>query len=230
MTTCIDHRAREGARAGFTLIDLLISAAIFSVLLIAFGKSVSGLFREQTSLNTVDRMQDMAARCLDDVFDDLHRSGVAAANGVNYPYLFEDGAAEAPFDDHAHAPADKDAEAGDPDFGPNREIVFCLPADLNGDNVPDVDGSGQLMWDADEHSFVVVTEGGVNYLQHRVNGGEPRTLASHVERVTFDDHESSGFVVPQDAIRVRIWFRMEDGTGHLHRYAVETTTKLRNGG
>jgi len=80
-----------------------------------------------------------------------------------------------------------------------------------------------------QSSYVVVTEGGVNYLQRRTNGVQPQTIVSNVERVAFDDTTTSGFVVPLDAIRVRVWFRAEDQTGLAHRYFVETTIKLRNG-
>ena len=216
-------------RAGFTLIDLLVSAAIFCILIAALGRSITGLAREQTGISTANGLQDMGTRALGAIREDLRRSGFVSANGVDYPYLFEDGAAEIPFEAHAHAPAAKEAEAGDSDFGPNREIVLCLPADNDGDRVPDVDSGGALVWGADDLSYVVVTEGGVNYLQRRVNGAQPRTIAGHVERVAFDDTTTSGFVVPLDAIRVRLWFRTEDSTGLLHRYFVETTIKLRNG-
>jgi hypothetical protein len=148
---------------------------------------------------------------------------------VDYPYLFEDGDAQVPFADHAHEPAAKEAEVGDDDFGPNREIVLCRPADADTDGVPDVDVDGDLVWSAYEVSYVLVTEDGVNRLQRRIDAGEPRTVASHVERVTFDDAASSGYEVPLGAVRVRIWFRTADGTGRLHRYFVESTIKLRNG-
>ena len=216
-------------RAGFTLVEVLIASVLFCLLVATFGRSLAGLAAERAALQTSAGLQDMGARATGMVYADLRQSGFVAANGVNYPYLFEDGNAEVPFAAHFHVPAAKQAEAADADFGPNREVVFCRPADLDGNDVPDVDGAGELAWSADEVSYVVVTEAGVNYLQRRLNGGEARTVASHVERIAFDDATSSGFEVPLGALRVRIWFRRNDDTGLQHRYFIETTMKLRNG-
>ncbi len=147
-----DHGAR---RAGFTLIDLLVSVAIFCILIAALGRSITGLAREQTGISTANRLQDQGVRAIEAIRADLRRSGFVPANGVDYPYLFEDGAAEIPFEAHIHLPAAKEAEPGDPDFGPNREIVLCQPADGDGDHIPDVDANGALVWDVAEISVSV---------------------------------------------------------------------------
>lgn len=216
-------------RAGFTLVDVMIASVIFGLIVLTMGQTIAGLSAEQSALATSTRLQDMGARALDRIYGDLYPSGTVVSLGKDYPYLFEDGFAEAPFGAHAHAAAVKTADLGEADFGPNREIVLCRPADADGNNIPDVDGNGELVWDVDEVSYVVVTEGGVNYLQRRINGGRASIVASHVERIAFDDTTTSGFVVPLDAVRVRIWFRMNDELGLLHRYSVESTMKLRNG-
>jgi hypothetical protein len=153
-----------------------------------------------------------------------------SVDGNSYPYLFQDGNATGAYAASAHAPASHTAASGDADFGPNQEIVFVQPADADGDNRPDLDGSGQMVWSEDQYSYVVVTRAdGTNVLQRRTNGGANRTIAHHVERIVFDDNASSGFVVPLRAIRVRIWFRDRDGRGSLHRYFTEAVVKLRNG-
>ncbi|MEW6073177.1 MAG: hypothetical protein AB1726_11385 [Planctomycetota bacterium] len=220
---------RPGPRRGLTLVDVLIASLLFCLLVGALARSLAALTAERTAVETTATLQDMGTRAMEEIYGALRVSGFAAANGVDYPYLFEDGDAQGAFAAHAHPPADKAAQPGDPDFGPNREIVFCFPADADGNDVPDIDAGGALVWDADESSFVVVTEHGINFLERRVNGGDARPVASHVERVAFDDATTSGFAVPLDAIRVRIWFRRDDGTGLLHTYFVESTIKLRNG-
>lgn len=79
-------------------------------------------------------------------------------------------------------------------------------------------------------SLVVNTRpDGFNYLEQRTNGGAPRTLARHVERVVFDDAASSGFQIPLGSVRVRLFFRRTDGRGNLIRYRNEAVVNLRNG-
>ena len=50
-----------------------------------------------------------------------------------------------------------------------------------------------------------------------------------LERIQFDDTTSSGFVLPVDTVRVRLFFRKVDGDGTLHRYSAEQIIKMRNG-
>jgi hypothetical protein len=115
------------------------------------------------------------------------------------------------------------------DFGPNREIVFLQPADADGNAVPDVGADGNLVWSPNEISYVVVTGAdGVNYLQRRVNAGQPLRIASHVERVVFDDQITSGFAIPPRSIRVQIFFREPDEEGSLIRYSTQALTRMRN--
>lgn len=180
-------------------------------------------------------LQDSCERAMRRVFEDLSRSGDLNIGGIDYPYLFDDGAATGAFAAHAHPAATHNAVAGDPDFGPNREIVFALPRESDppgtfGNDVPDIDANANLIWDTVEYSYVVITgPDGINYLQRRTDGGNPVTIASNVERIVFDDNPSSGFVLPVDCVRVRIFMRRVDTAGNVHRYAAEQVVKLRNG-
>lgn len=217
-------------RSGFTLIELLIGMSLLFLLTAGLIGSVASL-RGLTVAGSVDsQLQDMGVQAMNSILPDLKRSGFDAPGGVSYPYLFDDGVAGAPFQGHSHAAAVKHAVAGDPDFGVNRELVFLRLRDADGDGVPDLDLQGMRVWDASVVSYVVVTRNdGTNVLQRRVNAGNPRIVARHVERITFDDNASSGFVVPLRAIRVRIWFRRQDEQGRLHRFFTEATVDLRNG-
>jgi hypothetical protein len=192
------------------------------------------------SSSTQATLQDSCERAMRRIFADLSRSGTVTRPGpvveVDYPYLFEDGAAAAPFDTlHAHAPAAHQAVAGDPDFGPSREIVFALPQESDppgtfGNDVPDIDANANLIWDPAEYSYVLVAGvDGVNYLQRRIDGANPVNVASNVERVVFDDIASSGFAIPVDCVRVRLHFRKVDAAGTVYRYSAEQIIKLRNG-
>jgi hypothetical protein len=223
--------APDGRRGGFSLVEMMIGSAILFVLGFALIESTTSL-RRLTESGAVDaRLQELAHRALKTVLTDLRRTGFAdLGGGLAYPHVFEGGDAAAAFDAHDHAPSVQHAEAGDPDFGPSREIVFRLPADADADGVPDLDGDGNLVWDGAEFSYVLVTRpDGINYLERRVDGANPRALAHHVERVTFETSAQDPAGIPVGAIRVRIWLRDRDDRGIWHRFATEALVDPRNG-
>ena len=79
-------------------------------------------------------------------------------------------------------------------------------------------------------SFVVVTDAnGINVLERRIDGATQRVVAKHVERIVFDDVNTSLGEVPVGAVRVRIFFRQQDRSGQTFRHSVELTVSLRNG-
>jgi hypothetical protein len=226
--------------SGFSMVELAIGIAVLFVLALGLAQSMDSL-QSSTITGSADAgLQNSAEKAIAAIVADLKRSGFVAPAGAAYPYLFDDGAADVAHAIHAHAPAVHTALAGEPDFGPNREIVFLEPLDADDrdpltvlptpDGIPDIDEDGRLVWDAIPQSYVVVTgPDGVNVLERRVNAGSPKVVARNVERIAFDDNATSGFQVPLDAIRVRIWLRDRDSDGALHRYFGEAVVKLRNG-
>jgi hypothetical protein len=223
------NRSSRSRRAGFTLLELVISSALTVVLIGALVAAVDALRGLTNAGSARARLVEEGARALDVVRFDLTRSGFLFTNGKTYPYLFTDGAAFGDFADHAHAPTADAAEAGDPDFGPDREIVYVVPLDADGNGMPDLDVNGLPIFDPIECSIVIaIAPDGRRVLERRGPGGR-RTLARDVERVVFDDPVSSGFTVPQNAIRVRIFMRTTDENGALQRHVAEATVRLRNG-
>lgn len=222
---------KSHARSGFTVLDTMLATAILTVLLAAFGSTVTSMVRSRQNLDTTARLHEQGAEALRTIIADLRRSGRVSVGGLDYPFLFTDGVAADPdFAIHDHVPAQNEARPIDWDFGPNREIVLLAPADADFDGRPDIDVGGRLVWDPTEISYVVVTDAnGVNQLQRRLNGGTPRQIVSNVERIVFDDFATSGFQVPLGAIRVQVWFRAEDATGLTHKYRVDVTVRLANG-
>ena len=216
--------------AGFSLIELLISTTILLVLTGVMLKSLSTLRSATVSSSTMSRVQEEGERALRRILSDLQRSSSITLAGKTYPFLFDDGnPLDNGFANHAHPATTRMARPGDLDFGPNREIVFLQPADADGDSVPDVGPGGNLSWSPNEISYVVVTGAdGVNYLQRRVNAGQPVRIASHVERLVFDDQVTSGFAIPLRAVRVQIFFREPDDEGSLTRYSTQALTRMRN--
>ena len=88
---------------------------------------------------------------------------------------------------------------------------------------------GRLVWDPTELSYTLVTGvDGNNYLQRRTNMAGPETVAINVERIVFDDWQSSNFTIPADAVRVQLFLRRLDSERVLHRYTAQAVVKLRN--
>ncbi|MFN0008998.1 MAG: hypothetical protein ACKVXR_13940 [Planctomycetota bacterium] len=217
-------------RAGATFIELAIGVSLLLLLVGTLSETLQGLKRGSVQAQIDTQFQAQGQHALRTIVDDLKRSGFATVGGEDFPHLFLDGNAQGAFAGHAHAPAVHTAVAGDPDFGPNREMVFLQPADLDNDERPDLDGAGRLVWSADQFSYVLVTRNdGTNVLERRVNGGAARKIVRDVERITFDDNTTSVGAVPLRAIRVRIWFRKLDERGAPHRLFVEAVVNLRNG-
>ncbi|HUR29337.1 MAG TPA: hypothetical protein VM509_14205 [Planctomycetota bacterium] len=228
------HRKID-ARGGFSALELTIAVMLLALLAGSLSLALQRMRGMTGSSSARATLQDSAERALKKISTDLSRSGQLTLLGDKFPYLFDEGAATGAFAAHAHAPATHHAAAGDPDFGPNREVVFVAPRESDpegtyGDDVPDIDASGRLIWDAAQFSYVVVTGAdGANRLERRTNAASPVTIASNVERVVFDDNASSGFVIPVDSVRVRLFFRKVDAQGVLHRHQAEQIIKLRNG-
>jgi prepilin-type N-terminal cleavage/methylation domain-containing protein len=217
-------------RQGFTLIEMMISLGVLSIVGVSFAVSMRSMASLSSSSAARADVQREGAEALERILGELRSSGVANVGGLDYPHLFDDGVPGPGFDAHAHAVPAGAATVNDYDFGVTREIVFLLPADVDGDALPDVDGAGEMAWGANEISYVLdQAADGTVALQRRVNGAAPVNIASDVERVAFDDAATSGFEVPLDAVRVRIFFRARDSEGNEVRYSVEGTTRLRNG-
>jgi hypothetical protein len=77
---------------------------------------------------------------------------------------------------------------------------------------------------------LVTAADGVNELQRRVNGASPTVLARGVERILFDTSAIDPVGVPVRAVRVRLWLRLPDVEGTVHRHFAEAVVRLQNGG
>ena len=224
------------ARSGFSLVEVILVASILAILARALVETSSSMGRVTSTGNVLSLLQQEGARAMESIVRDLKRSGYVVldedtVDEREYPYTFEGGVAEAPFDMHTHAPADQEAGPNDPDFGPIREIVLVHPADDDDDGRPDYEPASGLDWSADEISYVLVTRAdGVNYLERRVNAGNARRVARDVERVVFERPVDTGYdpAVPTGSVRVRLFLRTRDSQGTLYRDQREVVVMLRN--
>lgn len=232
---------RSRARAGFTVIEVAIATLVLVIVSGALITAMDGLRGAAVTGDVSSRLAEAGEKALMNIVEDLRRSG-RVNTGTAYPYTFENG--DSPFNDaHDHVPADEHAEAGEPDFGPDREIVLILPRDQDTlgppavpdvpDNIPDLDVDGQLIWGVEEFSYVLETwPDGINRLERRVDGAAPgQVMASWVERVRFDDFNSAPLEIPNSGtVRVRLWLRQPDSRGTVHRWSGEAMVRMRNGG
>ncbi|MEM7515806.1 MAG: type II secretion system protein [Planctomycetota bacterium] len=216
--------------SGMTLLETAVVSALLFIVLGTLAQALSGVRSAAAADDVRAELQRQAERAMQSIVTDLRSSGFASQGGLDYPALFD--ATEPPieFEHHQHAPVAKAARTHEADWGPNREIVFLLPADDDLDGRPDIDANGELIWDAREFSYVAVTDAeGRNRLQRRIAGASPRNIANSIERIVFDDTTSSGFEVPLSSIRIRLYLRQTDEAGRMHRYSTEATISLRNG-
>lgn len=227
----LHHHIHE-RRGGFSLIEITISAFVLIVLSGALTTSLVRL-REITDVTDVrTQLQDAGERAIQSIITDARFSGDVMVGLRDYPYLFDDGfVTDANFAIHGHAAAVEHDQAGQPGFGVNTEVVLAVPLMVNlgpGQDLPSVNGGGQLQWSANEISYVVITGAdGVNYLERRVNGANPKRVASYVERLLFEAANFGAGALP-GALRVRIWFRRPDDKGVVHRHLAEVTVRLKN--
>lgn len=228
-------------RAGFTVIEVAIATLVLLAVSGALVTAMNGLRGTATTTDVNSRLSEAGEKSLLAIVEDLRRSGRSNV-GTAFPYTFEGG--DSIFDDmHDHVPAVENGAAGDPDFGPDREIVLLLPRDEDTlgppavvgvpDSVPDLDVDGEMIWGDQEISYVLVTwADGINRLERRVDGAAPgRVMASWVERVRFDDFNTDPLnITNSNSVRVRLWMRQPDERGLVHRWFGEAVVRMRNGG
>lgn len=217
-------------RRGVTLLEMSISISLLVVVLGSLAWAMTGLRGLASSGNSRAALQTAGQFALEEMLEEMTRSGIVEFDAVRYPVIFEDGDPGPNHPGLEHPVADENAQLGEPDFGPDREVIILLPLDADGNRRPDLDGNGELLWSPEEISYVVVTRAdGENYLERRVDGARPRIVCRFVERLIIDDAESSGFEIPLGCVRIRLFLRHRDGRGTVHRYFTEGVVALRNG-
>ena len=89
------QRESKRGSAGFTLSELTIASVILVTVSAAIVGTLGSL-RQLVSTGTVSsELQSLGGRALSSVMDDLRMSGFVNEGGASYPYLFDDGDANA---------------------------------------------------------------------------------------------------------------------------------------
>lgn len=216
-----------GGERGTTFVEMLLALAVFAILTAAMSQ-VMKIMRSVEAENSIEaKLHAHALRAMRTIVKDLKRSEFRAVGGKDFPYVFDDGVASWPFTSHAHTPASSSAVSGEPEFGPNREIVFVLPADADNDGRPDLTANA-VDWSPAEISYTLVTGTAGNELVRSV-GAQSYPIARNVERLVFDTPLSSGFAIPLGTVRVQLFLRARDRHGTVYRHQSETTVRLQFG-
>lgn len=122
------HRdARRGRTAGFSIIEVCISASLLVMITGALVAQLDATRRQSLSVRTSERLQTSGETALREIGKELRKSGFVWANGKQYPALFVDGAPGAGFESYSHAKAAEHDAAGDPGYGFDRELAWALP-------------------------------------------------------------------------------------------------------
>lgn len=136
------RRARAGAQAAFTLIEMFITVSTLGV----FAMMTVGASESNSSLtemgNIKGEMLRQSQRAIGRILQDLRLSGFVSLGGKDYPHLYDSGAAGIGFEAYEYVPGNMSASPSDADFGIMRSIVICLPSDLDGDGRPELDADG----------------------------------------------------------------------------------------
>ena len=125
-------RLGRNGRAGFTLIELLVVVTVLGVLARMLVTTSDSMGRITSTGTAEGLLQTQGQRALDSIVRDLRRSAFRELDGLEFPYVYDDGAPGDPaYAQHAHAPWTSEAEPGEAGFGAQRAIVFVLPSDLD---------------------------------------------------------------------------------------------------
>jgi prepilin-type N-terminal cleavage/methylation domain-containing protein len=157
MSNCSDI-SKQSQRCGFTLLELVIVVTVLTMLarmLVTTSESMSRV----TSTGTIEAvLQGEGEDAQRQIIADLRRSGFETVDGLDYPYVFDDGVPVDNFAVHAHAAAPPTAQPNDPDFGLQRSIVLVLPSDLDRDGRPELDADRDGLPELDGNGDGVPTD------------------------------------------------------------------------
>ena len=231
MDKAINMRMRRRGRAGFSLVEALVSSFIFVALLIAVYAALTDAMGFQGIQGTYVKMQMDGRRALDRMANELRMTGRfnnAVPGEPGYPYIFTNGLAFDMFAANSHALPVKHMPVGNPANGDIREIVFKVPRDVDGDGLLTAAATGKIEWSVEDISYVVETDtSGINVLERREDGVVTDIMARYVERVTFDTIDTDA-TVDINEIVITLYMAREAPKGVWLQCNLSTCVTMRN--
>jgi len=184
-------------QAGFGLLELLITVGLFSGLLTLFSMSLQGSAEKQRSSMDQAAAQMNAQKGLSAIREALGQTNF----GGGLPAVYDGNDIGADYPALAH-PA---ANAYD-NLPQSRELVFQTLLDADDNGWPDVDAAGNMSWSPTLAALIVTPDAqGVNRLYMVDTDGGRNPLARDVGSLVIDDSASSGFQIPLNQLRVRLF-------------------------
>lgn len=217
---------RRGRRAGLSLVEVLLALGVSAVLVSTLVTSRRDSSSEHRELHDRVGLRLEASRILREVSDLLENSARIDVNGNgafdagDYPYFWNDGAANtAPhggfyaYLDPANPAAASQAGPDQEGKGPSREIAFRLPCDVDGLGRSISCVTGRIDRDADTFAIVLVPGPLGNELQLRRYDRtralvSTRILGREVDRVVFEPLPDESNPV---MLGVTVWMRKAGG-------------------
>lgn len=189
---------------GMTLIEVLISSAMFTMLIMVSFSAVQSLRAFTTTNVTQIDLQEHARHALEFITLRLRNGGrftdSAAVPPRPYPCLFK---SDATFPAGYHAAAQHGPKfdprakpgtsvgGGDPTL-PSDEIIYRIPGDADGNGLPTKINAANLVeieWSPVEYSFVVAPgPDNQNQIECRDSTGNVEIVLKHVDRMQIQDY------------------------------------------
>ncbi|MDF1838838.1 MAG: hypothetical protein P1V35_13290 [Planctomycetota bacterium] len=187
----------QSKRAGFGLLELLITVGLFTGLLSLFSMSLRTSTENQRSSMDQAAAQMNAQKGLTAIREALGQTSF----GGGLPAVYDGNTLGLDYPALAHPPAN----AFD-NLPPSRELVFQTLEDADDNGWPDVDAAGNMSWSPTLAALIVTPDAqGINRIYLVDTAGGRRPLARNVGSLVIDDSASSGFQIPLDQLRVRLF-------------------------
>lgn len=212
---------RRGARAGFTLLEAVLSVTFFGALMGAFVMALKSTNTARERVHSQSRLIQEGLEVLDSVRARLTRSGWSD----DYPAIYDGNEVGIDYPDYEHGvPEDREGNVVQA-----CDLVYVMPADDDGDGWPDV-VDGVTQWEAATRLFCLEpNDRGTNDFVVRDADGTRRTVARNVETATFSSPAMTGYAIPLDCVHLALTLRSGAG-GSASEERFTSVFRLANGG
>lgn len=180
-----------------TVVEMVLSMSLLSLILLASAQVSTGSAEEAEALAAKSRLNRHAHEALFEIARDLRQSAFSA-NG-SYPAILS-----------PTETVDEGWSVGSPNPAAEpgsilRNVVFIVPADSDGDDRPDANTAGEIIWSTLECAYVIVPDPlGRNRVERWVDGAFERIVCRHVEAFAVDSDQTAATEVPFGSLRIRL--------------------------
>lgn len=248
---------KQRSQSGLTLVETTVTLFFTMLVFGIYARSVVDSVEFSAANIGGASLHEIGRRTLETVARDLSRTGnrIDPVWGIPFPHVFRNGLPDPILSgawEHDTEQLEEMAAAFPPGPPPPpepsnpppfvapgfeltpmgiREIVFRLPADLDGDGRL-LNASNQLEWHPDTFGYIMIPNhrGTLNLVRRTVTAQHvitDQTICTNVEALTFDSVETKS-ILPLDAIEVHLHLKRQDVRGRIQRLHLTTTMVMRN--